>query len=214
MTALGEDGRPVPEGAAAEAAEAFNAQFAAWLPEEGLRELAERAREDRRMRRATGDSRFYPYTEYRDCQVYQTDSLVSVSAVYSSYTGGAHPNYALAAWTFDLSAGEFVTPEALAKDGEAFGRAVGREIVRQIRNGETPESEYWEDYEDIAAGWSSCAVSFGAEGMTVGFSPYEIACYAAGSPEFLVSYQWLEPYLNDRGLCLLGLEKPESFHTH
>ena len=38
------------------------------------------------------------------------------------------------------------------------------------------EAGYWEDYQDIAANWSSYAVSFNEEGVTVAFSPYEIAC--------------------------------------
>ena len=85
------------------------------------------------------------------------------------------------------------------------------EIVRQI--GETAaeydlaaEEVFWENYEEIAAGWSSYAVSFDETGMTVGFSPYELAAYAAGSQVFRLPYDLLAPHLGDYGRAVLGLE--------
>ena len=69
------------------------------------------------------------------------------------------------------------------------------------------EAGYWEDYQDIAANWSSYAVSFNEEGMTVAFSPYEIACYAMGPQEFRLSYEQLAPHLNSHGRDLLGIGK-------
>ena len=43
--------------------------------------------------------------------------------------------------------------------------------------------------------------------MTVGFSPYELACYAAGSQVFHLTYQELLPYLGSHSRALLGLEE-------
>ena len=144
-------------------------------------------------------------------ETYQTDRLVSVAGEYYSYTGGAHPNTVLMAWNFDLKTGAFFVPEQLAGDGEAFSQAVSAEIVRQI--GETAaeydlaaEEVFWENYEEIAAGWSSYAVSFDETGMTVGFSPYELAAYAAGSQVFRLPYDLLAPHLGDYGRAVLGLE--------
>ena len=63
--------------------------------------------------------------------------------------------------------GQFFAPEILAADGQIFLDAVRDEIIRQIDM--TPEAAveagYWEDYQDIAANWSSYAVSFNEEGM-------------------------------------------------
>lgn len=191
-------------------AEAFNAEFAYGGDADRLTELDQAALEDRAWRQEEGID-FSPYSMELDFQAYQTDRLVSVTGSYYSYTGGAHPNTVLAAWNFDLETGAFFAPEQLSEDGQAFTRAVQEEIVRQLReraeeNGLAAEEMFWSNYEEIAAGWSSYAVSFDEAGMTVGFSPYELAAYAAGSQSFQIPYDFLAPYLGDYGRGVLGLE--------
>lgn len=199
------------EARALAAAETFNAQFAVWTLDEEFQELADLAREERAWRQESGIDWGPAFFTEMTSETYQTDRLVSVAGDYYSYTGGAHPNTVLMAWNFDLETGAFFVPEQLAGDGEAFSKAVSEEIVRQI--GETA-AEYdltaaemfWENYEEIAAGWSSYAVSFDETGMTVGFSPYELAAYAAGPQVFHLSYDLLAPHLSDYGRAVLGLE--------
>ena len=199
------------EARALAAAETFNAQFAAWTLDEEFQELADLAREERAWRQESGIDWGPAFFTEMTSETYQTDRLVSVAGDYYSYTGGAHPNTVLMAWNFDLETGAFFVPEQLAGDGEAFSKAVSEEIVRQI--GETA-AEYdltaaemfWENYAEIAAGWSSYAVSFDETGMTVGFSPYELAAYAAGPQVFHLSYDLLAPHLSDYGRAVLGLE--------
>lgn len=150
------------------------------------------------------------FTEEMECRVYQTERLVSVAGTYYSYTGGAHPNTVLVACNFDLEGGDFLTPEQLAEDSEAFSQAVYEEILRQIdlwaeENGMGAEDLFWENYQEIAAGWSSYAVSFDESGMSVAFSPYELAAYAAGSQIFRMDYDFLEPLLSGEGRTVLGL---------
>lgn len=192
------------------AAETFNAQFAPWTGLELLEELTETARFERAWRQeAQIEWVSELYTEL-DCQVYQTERLVSTAGNYYSYTGGAHPNTVLMAWNFDLETGAFFAPEQLAEDSEAFSRAVSEEIVRQLpaaaaAQGLTVEEMFWSNYEEIIAGWSSYAVSFDREGMNVGFSPYELAAYAAGSQCFCLPYDLLAPWLSDYGRAVLGL---------
>ncbi len=77
--------------------------------------------------------------------------------------------------------------------------------VRAERADTEPQRYYWEDYEEILSNWASYAVSFDAEGMTVSFSPYELASYAAGAQTFQVDYSLLEPLLSEEGAELLGL---------
>ena len=199
------------EARALAAAETFNAQLAAWTLDEEFQELADLAREERAWRQESGIDWGPAFFTEMTSETYQTDRLVSVAGDYYSYTGGAHPNTVLMAWNFDLETGAFFVPEQLAGDGEAFSKAVSEGIVRQI--GETA-AEYdltaaemfWENYEEVAAGWSSYAVSFDETGMTVGFSPYELAAYAAGPQVFHLSYDLLAPHLGDYGRAVLGLE--------
>ena len=189
------------------AAETFNGRFAQWKT--NPRTLAESAREDRAFRNESGLEPV-AYTDNLSCTVYQTETLVSVSGNYSTYTGGAHPNRILMSWNFDLDAGEFFEPEILDEGGD-FREYVHLALVKQAREtaaaaGMTPKDFYWEDYEDTLAEWSSYAVSFDETGMTVGFSPYELAAYAAGPQVFHLAYETLLPHLGQHGRALLGLE--------
>ena len=188
------------------AAETFNGRFAQWKT--NPRTLAESAREDRAFRNESGLEPV-AYTDNLSCTVYQTETLVSVSGNYSTYTGGAHPNSILMSWNFDLDAGEFFEPEILDEGGD-FREYVHLALVKQAREtaaaGMTPKDFYWEDYEDTLAEWSSYAVSFDETGMTVGFSPYELAAYAAGPQVFHLAYETLLPHLGQHGRALLGLE--------
>ena len=188
-------------------AETFNGRFAQWKT--NPRTLAESAREDRAFRNESGLEPV-AYTDNLSCTVYQTERLVSVSGNYSTYTGGAHPNSILMSWNFDLDAGEFFEPEILDEGGD-FREYVHLALVKQAREtaaaaGMTPKDFYWEDYEDTLAEWSSSAVSFDETGMTVGFSPYELAAYAAGPQVFHLAYETLLPHLGQHGRALLGLE--------
>ena len=140
--------------------------------------------------------------------------MVSIAAVCDSYTGGAHPNQVLLGWNFDLTTGELFSPEALAADGQEISDLVAEEIIRQAEaraaeNGMEPENFFWENYREVAADWGNYALSFDETGMTVGYSPYEMACYAAGPQVFTLTYEQLLPGLSDHGLEVLGLVADE-----
>lgn len=190
---------------------AFNNQFGPAVVEEEFQEMTSMAREDLAFRRETGMEWNSPYMIELNYELYQTEQMISVSADYYSFTGGAHPNTVLLAWNFDLTTGQFFTPEVLAADGQAFSQAVHQELIRQSRlvaaeNEMEAEQFFWSNYQDILSDWSSYAVSFDESGMTVGFSPYELAAYVAGSQVYRLTYEQLMPYLSPHGLELLGLE--------
>ena len=197
------------EQKALDTAAVFNEKFGKWAVAEEFDEIEEGAQEHLDMCRELGMEWIGPYTLDLDCTVYQTEQMVSVSGVYYSFTGGAHPNTYLLGWNFDLDTGEFFDAKALS-DGTALQDYVTEELVRQARcraseQDLVPEEMFWADYENIIADWSSYAVSFNGEGMTVAFSPYELAAYAAGAQEFTLSYEELTPHLNQRGRQVLGL---------
>lgn len=197
------------EREALETAAVFNEKFGKWAAAEEFDEIVEGAAEHLDQCREWEMDWVGPYTLDLDCIVYQTEQIVSVSGTYYSYTGGAHPNTYLLGWNFDLDTGEFFDAKALS-DGTALQDHVTEELVRQARcraseEDMVPEEMFWEDYESIIADWSSYAVSFDEEGMTVAFSPYELAAYAAGAQEFTLSYEGLAPHLNQRGQQVLGL---------
>ena len=202
------------EAAALEAAEAFNSQFTDWAAADGLDEMAAIAEEDRIFRTESGFP-WNPHFLELTCSAYQTEQMVSVRGEYYTFTGGAHPNTVLLSWNFDLTTGQFFSPEQLAADGEAFSQAVTAELLRQSRetaaeNGMTPEEFFWTDYQDILVSWGSYAVSFDETGMTVAFSPYELAAYAAGAQVYHLDYGRFAGTLSPHGLALLGLAAVEK----
>ena len=191
--------------------EAFNREFQAWTTGETFDELTQEAQADLDWRRTEDVPWTTGYVLDLECQVYQTEELISVSGTHYNFLGGAaHPNIWRMSWNFDLRDGTFFAPDFLA-EGSELQTAVTEEIIRQanepLEDGTVPAEFYWEDYRDIAANWSTAAVSFDAAGMTVIFSPYELAAYGFGEQTFRVSYDFLRPYLSDHGLELLGLTK-------
>lgn len=219
LTALRGDGTAVTEPQtemeeqAAAVVKAFNDKFSKWAEAEEFRDLTAGAEEELLWRRAEGLDWSGGYTLELNCSVYQTEHLISVSGEYYSNTGGAHPNTYLLGWNFDLDSGVFFSPETLADDA-GFQQAVSEELCRQAQEKAKahdiePAAFFWQDYEHILTDWSSYAVSFDEAGMTVEFSPYELACYAAGPQEFHLTYDWLLPHLSEHGRMVLGLETEE-----
>ena len=216
LTAVRSDGTEIesPITAAEKTAklrtETFNRRFEEWAEDSDFDSTVQAATEDLAWHRESGLDWMEGYEEELKFTAWQTGHLVSIAANYYSYTGGAHPNTALLSWNFDLDTGDFVTPMMLAKDDQAFLDGVKEEIIRQAgqtarENGYQPQEYYLENYEDIAAEWANYAVSFDENGMSVGFSPYEIACYAVGPQTFTISYQTLSPWLSDTGKLALNL---------
>ena len=218
LRAYGEDGAELPEAELPERAKSalttFNENFSYWRDGQDAQEVESLAREDY----AAMKDILPIWTENRGyetqltCGLYQTEGFVSVRGMYYSFTGGAHPNTVYVAWNFDLESGSFVEPGFLASDVQAFHEAVAEEIIRQAdavaeENSQEPGVYFWEEYRDIAAAWADYTVSFGEDGMTVTFAPYEIACYAAGTQEFLLDRDFLGQYLSAEGLRLLGYEE-------
>ena len=162
----------------------------------------------------TGDS-MAPLSEELTYTCCRTGSLISIAADYYSYLGGAHPNTVYFSWNFDLDSGIFLAIPELAEDPQAFTLAVADMIevqaVERFQSdpnyaGLSLSDIYWENYREVMEKWASdYAVSFDAEGMTIIFSAYELASYAAGPQEIHFSYEQLASYWSESGRTVLGL---------
>ena len=217
LSAWREDGTEItearnePEEKALAAVQTFNDRFAVWHSEEVIRESTNAALMDLTWYQEEQLDWYDGYWMELNCTVYQTEHLISISGVYVAYTGGAHPNTYLLGWTFDLERGAFFGAETLAGQ-EPFQTAVSEEIIRQaevkaMEYDAAPEEFFWPEYETIISDWPSYAISFDESGMSVAFSPYELAAYAAGPQTFELSYEFLKPYLDEHGLEVLGLDE-------
>lgn len=224
LHALRADGSEITEAKTADEKQAmskvsgFNEKFEEWAADANFGEIADWAREDFKQSPEQFQENGVFYLAELSFTSWQTEHLISVAATYDSFTGGAHPNAVLLSWNFDLDAGVFIEPTVVAEDRPAFLNAVEQEIVRQAvekaaAENLDPTEAYWENYRQIIADWSSYAVAFHEDGMTVGFSPYELASYAAGPQTFTLSNDFLEPYLSDYGKAVLDLPAEQGGGT-
>lgn len=219
LTVWREDGSEVTEAANAAEEQAllvvdtFNERFAEWVAAEEVEEWTKAAAEQLSFYQEEEIPWNDGYWLELSCTAYQTERMVSVYGTYYSNTGGAHPNVSHLSWNFDLETATFFDPKLLGKDTD-FQDAVAEEILwqaHQIReDGWYPAEMYWEDHETTIADWSNYAVFFNESGMTVTFSPYELAPYAAGAQEFFLPYDMIRTYLSEDGAVLLGLEETEN----
>jgi hypothetical protein len=219
LTVTKEDGSPVEtpstqaQRQAQTSADAFNAEFSTWLDGTNYSQLLTAAQEDYDFHMQDGYDWLSPYAEEFGYTFWRTQRLISICGTYYTSTGGVHPNMVNLGWNFDLGTGRFLHPAALGADAEGFQSAVTEEIIRQAKERAAeldmePEVLYWTDYQDISAQWQEYAVSFTEEGMTVTFSAYEMASYAAGPQTFTMSFDFLEGYLSEDGREILGVSPP------
>jgi hypothetical protein len=192
---------------AVEMANTFNQAFREWKAEADFSALEELARNDYAQKKAENQQWDYHYEQGLESDIYQTERFVSVSGRFYYYAGGAHPNTVLLGWNYDLEKGAFFSAGQLFQDTEAITEELLH--MAQERAAEwnmTPEEFFWEDYPEILNGWSerSAVVTFDQYNMTISFSPYVIASYAAGEQIFTIPLTWLKQYMNQYGQHLLS----------
>ena len=132
--------------------------------------------------------------------------MASVSGTFYYSGGGPHPNTLLLGWDVDLSDGSAFTAGQLFEDTGP----VAEELIRQAEEraseaGMDPGELFWPDYAQILSEWGdgAVAVTFDASDMTVSYSPYHLAPYAAGAQIFTIPRDQLSPYLDEYGRALL-----------
>lgn len=146
----------------------------------------EHALADYNNRADEADDRFYAYSFYSSVNAERLDNRVlSVLQINSTYSGGAHPNYAQIAYNLDL---EHLTQLSLAdvlqtgKERDILERVLG-ELERRLSDLEnfglfadyrsTVESYF--EAPELTPYWY-----FTIDGLTIFFNCYDIAPYSAG----------------------------------
>ena len=153
----------------------------------------------------------YVYSDTVTTDYWVGPRLLCVSMYYSSYSGGAHPNSWRLAVSFDLNNGQDLQMADLTDDVDGMRAAVAENLLYQVKKSDVwaqdGEEGFFEDYQDTIQTWMDQCLIFVDSGVTVAFSPYTIAPYAAGEQSFQVPYSLLKPYFNERALRLLGLDQ-------
>lgn len=142
-----------------------------------------------------------------------TADIISLKKVAYVYTGGAHPNTAMAGSIYTRTSPEPVKAETILRDMTAFREAViaglieekmqrgwepsQREIVagevRDLLTAELPGAAPWSMVSNIVLEPSDEPGKFG--GITVLYSPYDVGAYAEGPYTVTVASAALQPML-------------------
>lgn len=131
-------------------------------------------------------------------------SLAEAQLLASEYWGGAHGSSRFVNFHFDTETGTFFELADLTDTPDKLHEFIAREVVNSVY--ESGESEwYFDGFDQTVAAREAYNVSFGGDGISVIFDEYEIAPYAAGLPEFEITYDKLSRFLNERGQRLLDL---------
>lgn len=167
-------------------------------------DIEEEGRTIYEMRKESGDEMPPVGREITVSEIYRNGSLLSVLEGDYAYLGGAHPDYGLRAWNYDLGGGRFFDLMDLTDRPAELRETIAYEIAAQIAASEIREG-YYEDWFDRLLAKESFEACFGAEGMTVFFQEYDIAPHAVGVPAFMIPYSSISRFLNAYGEQLLDL---------
>lgn len=143
----------------------------------------------------------------RSVSVLRIDSQV-LTLLYNDYmyTGGAHGSYGYEGYCFDLSDGHLLTLEELSSDYEALSAFLVNYMVQMVESDEElaqridisllPEgSGYAEILSPLLREGSWY---FSSDGLVIFPDLYEISSYAAGIVEFVIPYDALTGYVDEK----------------
>ena len=149
----------------------------------------------------------------RSVSVLRIDSQV-LTLLYNDYmyTGGAHGSYGYEGYCFDLSDGHLLTLEELSSDYEALSAFLVNYMVQMVESDEElaqridisllPEgSGYAEILSPLLREGSWY---FNSDGLVIFPDLYEISSYAAGIVEFVIPYDALTGYVDEKWIPVLA----------
>lgn len=196
---------------ALQVAQRFNDFFAEKMAayQKDYDEVCRLARETYALGDEAWDNEDYHYLYTVEPAFRSSETLACVTMTVRTFTGGAHGFQLRLAYNFDMRTGQEVTIDDMTADYVGLRDAVAREILGQIDGKYVTYYEQlglFDGYEEVIPEWMSRTVFFGEQDMKVVFGVYDIAPYSAGDVAFTIPYELIEPYLNDYGRTLLGLE--------
>lgn len=168
--------------------------------EEGLEleETLEMAREN-----PVVDGSVYYYEEYWYTLERNDGRILSFSAMWDIYEGGAHGQYMVYGVNFDAGTGKLLRAADIAKDKDAFREICVQEMLRQCESLKAQGVLFEEEM--IAPGLREVLESkmegdewyFTENGIRFISNVYEIAPYAAGNIDFDIPYEMIEEELKE-----------------
>ncbi|MBQ3104281.1 MAG: DUF3298 domain-containing protein [Lachnospiraceae bacterium] len=140
---------------------------------------------------------FYPYYSRQDWEITRADAgIISFCGRFSEYFGGAHDQRWTSGVTFDAKTGKELRFLDLAKDQEKFLEET-LNVCLEAAEEKREDYNFFPDYEEvIRSRWQEEPEWYlDGSGITVLFSPYEIAPFASGTVRLHLPYQEFGEYL-------------------
>ena len=141
---------------------------------------------------------------------YETDKLVTYNIQTYEFSGGAHGGTTSYGMTFRKSDGRQMGVNTLLTprpEGVDWNDMLKQGLMEYFEaKNETDLEACLQGVEVYDIPMPACGVNFGPDGMNFVYQQYEIACYAAGMPNFTIPYEKLQPCLNTTGRKLLSAE--------
>ncbi|MCD9187592.1 MAG: DUF3298 and DUF4163 domain-containing protein [Pyrinomonadaceae bacterium] len=124
------------------------------------------------------------------------DRVISIGFYYSTFEGGAHPNHFSSAVNFDLKTGTVVALKDLFRPNANYLKTISALCIEKLKE---DDSEGFDD-EWLKTGAGPKAENFSSwnikkKGILITFDPYQVASYAAGPKEVLLTYDELKSIL-------------------
>jgi len=128
----------------------------------------------------------------------QTKNLLTIAmSGYDYYEGAAHGMPIREYYFIDITTGEFYDFKDLFLKGSNYADVINEFIRSAITSGDPDQNMYFpENFTGIA---DSQHFYLSENGIVIYFYPYDIAAYAAGFPEFDISFDQLRDSINTDG---------------
>ena len=147
------------------------------------------------------------YKDIKLTKMYETDRYVTYLYTQEGYAGGAHGWYLMQGQTFRKSDGRRIDYDIFRTElMDDLAEMVKDNIFSQYFESNTSEMENLLTMENNDFfPLPEAAPIFREDGVEFVYQQYEIACYAAGMPACVISYDLLEPFLTQAGKWLVNV---------
>lgn len=146
------------------------------------------------------------YKDIKIKKLQETDRFVTFVYTQEGYSGGAHGWYLMEGQTFRKSDGRRIDYDIFREESkDELAQLIMDNIFTQYFESDKKQFESLltmenNDFFPLPVS----APIFREDGVEFVYQQYEIACYAAGLPACVISYDLIEPFLTQAGRSLIG----------
>ena len=146
------------------------------------------------------------YKDIKIKKLQETDRFVTFVYTQEGYSGGAHGWYLMEGQTFRKSDGRRIDYDIFREESkDELAQLIMDNIFTQYFESDKKQFESLltmenNDFFPLPVS----APIFREDGVEFIYQQYEIACYAAGLPACVISYDLIEPFLTQAGRSLIG----------